>query len=136
MSLHNEDVDEENAEVSEFAERADSHSSHFTHVSGSRQSSKTTSPVVAQGSASRQSNKNKTPLAAAFDKSSALEMHLKWTQAFVACGISFNVMRNPIFQDALMCTARAGSKFSIPPYNKMRTEYLDKIKHTMEQSIS
>ena len=45
-------------------------------------------------------------------------------------------MRNPIFQDALMCPARAGSKFSIPPYNKMRTEYLDKIKHTMEKSIS
>ena len=44
-------------------------------------------------------------------------------------------MHNPIFQDALMCTARAGLKFSIPPYNKMQTEYLDKIKHTMQQSV-
>ena len=36
-------------------------------------------------------------IAAAFDKQSMLELHLKWTQAFMACGISFNVIQNPIF---------------------------------------
>ena len=89
--------------------------------------------------ASRQSSgvsKSSSPLHSAFDRSTTLELHLKWTQAFVACGISFNVIRNHVFQDALLCTAKAGSKFTIPPYNKMRTEYLDKVKHTMEQGIS
>ena len=27
-----------------------------------------------------------------FDKQSMLELHLKWTQAFISCGISFNVI--------------------------------------------
>ena len=93
------------------------------------------SPLM-KGSSSKQSSKNNNRLATAFDQTATLGLHLKWTQAFVACGISFNVMRNPIFQNALICTSRAGSKFTIPPYNKMRTEYLDKIKHTMEQSIA
>ena len=31
-------------------------------------------------------------IAAAFDKQSMLELHLKWTQAFMACGILFNVI--------------------------------------------
>ena len=29
----------------------------------------------------------------AFDKQWLLELHLKWTQAFIACGIPFNVMK-------------------------------------------
>ena len=65
-------------------------------------------------------------IAAVFDKQSMLELHLKWTQAFMACGISFNVIRNPIFQDALMSTAKKG--FVLPDYNKMRTEYVDQVK--------
>ena len=68
MSLHNENTDQEHVNISNFGELARSHSSHFTHVSGSSQSSK-----------------NNCPLAAAFDKSNALELHLKWTQAFFAC---------------------------------------------------
>lgn len=83
--------------------------------------------------ASRQSSKTSSSLHSAFDKSTTLEIYLKWTQAFIACGISFNVIQNPIFQDA---TARAWSKFIIPPYNKMIIEYLDKVKHTMEQGIA
>ena len=47
-------------------------------------------------------------IAAAFDKQFMLKLHLKWTQAFMACGILFNVIRNPIFQDALMITAKKG----------------------------
>ena len=70
------------------------------------------------------------PLQNAFDKKSMLESHLKWTQAFMACGISFNVIRNPIFQDALMSTAKKG--FVMPDYNKMRTEYVDKVKNSTE----
>ena len=69
-------------------------------------------------------------IAAAFDKQSMLELHLKWTQAFMACGISFNVIRNPIFQDALMSTAKKG--FVLLDYNKMRTEYVDKVKNSTE----
>ena len=65
-------------------------------------------------------------IAAAFDKQSMFELHLKWTQAFMACGISFNVIRNLIFQDALMSTTKKG--FVLPDYNKMRTEYVDKVK--------
>ena len=53
---------------------------------------------------SRQSSKTRDPLAFTFDRSATLELHLKWTQAFVACGISLNVIHNPIFQDALICT--------------------------------
>ena len=45
-------------------------------------------------------------------------------------------MHNSIFQDALISTSRAESKFTIPAYNKMRIEYLDKIKHTMEQNVA
>ena len=48
----------------------------------------------------------------------------------MSCGISFNVMRNLIFQDALMCTAKKG--FILPDYHKMRTEYVDKVKHSTE----
>ena len=33
----------------------------------------------------------------AFNKQWLLELHLKWTQDFIACGISFNVIRIPIF---------------------------------------
>ena len=85
---------------------------------------------------SRHSSKKSNPLARAIEKFASLELHPKLTQAFIAYGISFNVIRNPIFhQDALICTSRAGSKFTIPPYNKMRTEYLDKIKHSLEQNI-
>ena len=62
-----------------------------------------------------------------------LELHLKWTQAFIACGISFNVIRNPMFQDALLSTAKTG--FVLPDYNKMRTEYLEKVKSIVESSI-
>ena len=119
MPIHNENAAHQHVGVSKFGEQGESCSSHFTHVFGSKQCSK-----------------DNSLLAIAFDKSNTLELHLKWTQAFFACGISFNVMRNPIFQEALMCTAHAGSKFTIPPYNKMQIEYLDKIKHTMEQSIA
>lgn len=59
-----------------------------------------------------------------------LELHLKWTQAFIACGISFNTIHNPIFQDALMSTAKKG--FTLPDYNKMQIEYLQKVKCTTE----
>ena len=31
-------------------------------------------------------------IVAAFDKQSMLELHLKWTQAFMACGILFHVI--------------------------------------------
>ena len=55
-----------------------------------------------------------------------LELHLKWTQAFMACGILFNVLQNPIFQDALMSTTKKG--FVLPDYNKMHTKYVDKVK--------
>ena len=79
--------------------------------------------------ASSQRLNNKT-LHAAFDKQSLLELHLKWTQAFMACGIPFNVLRNPIFQDALMSTAKKG--FVLSFYNKMRTEYVDKVKASTE----
>ena len=66
----------------------------------------------------------------AFDKKSMLELHLKWTQAFMDCGISLNVIRNPIFQDALMSTTKKG--FVLPNYNKMRTEYVDKVKASID----
>ena len=79
--------------------------------------------------ASSQRLNNKT-LHAAFNKQSLLELHLEWTQAFMACGIPFNVLRNPIFQDALMSTAKKG--FVLPDYNKMRTEYVDKVKASTE----
>ena len=85
---------------------------------------------------SRQSSNTCDPLASIFDRCAALELHLKWTQAFVACEISFNVIRNPIFQDALICRSCAGSKFTIPPYNKMHTEYLDKIKHSLKKHFA
>ncbi|KAH7439693.1 hypothetical protein KP509_04G072700 [Ceratopteris richardii] len=42
----------------------------------------------------------------AFEKKDCLELHLKWIQAFLACGIPFNVICNPIFKDALMSTAQ------------------------------
>ena len=90
---------------------------------------------MAKDSSTRHSSKTHDPLASAFDRSASLELHLKWTQAFVACGISFNVMHNPIFQDALICTSCVGSKITIPPYNKMHIEYLDKVKHSLEQNI-
>ena len=44
-------------------------------------------------------------------------------------------MHNPIFQDTLICTSCASSKFTIIPYNKMRTNFLDKIKPSLEQNI-
>ena len=44
--------------------------------------------------------------------------------------IALNVMQNPIFQDALMCTAKKG--FILPDYNKIRTEYVDKVKQSTE----
>ena len=69
----------------------------------------------------------------AFKKKWLLELHLKWTQAFIACGIPFNVLRNPIFKDALMSTAKKG--FVMPDYNKMRTEYLDKVKASSEDIL-
>ena len=71
-------------------------------------------------------------IAVAFDKQSMLELHLKWTQAFMACGILFNVIQNPIFQDALMSTAKKG--FVLLDYNKMRTEYVDKVKSNSFQN--
>ncbi|KAH7366153.1 hypothetical protein KP509_18G065400 [Ceratopteris richardii] len=63
-------------------------------------------------------------------KQDCLELHLKWTQAFLACGIPFNVIHNHIFKDALMSTARKG--FTMPGYNKMRIEYVDKVKKSTE----
>ena len=70
LSLNDENVVEQRVHASKIDERTDSHSSPFTHVSGSRHSSK-----------------NYCPLASPFDKSATLELHLKWNQAFVACGI-------------------------------------------------
>lgn len=78
-------------------------------------------------------HKRSNTLHTAFDKQSMLELHLKWTQEFIACGISFNVIRNPVFQDALLSTAKTG--FVLPDYNKMRTEYLEKVKGSVEASI-
>ena len=84
-------------------------------------------------SVNRKFHKRSNTLHTSFDKQSMLELHLKWTQAFIACGISFNVIRNPMFQDALLSTAKTG--FVLPDYNKMRTEYLEKVKSSVESSI-
>ena len=86
--------------------------------------------ISGHGNASSSRVSKDNPLQNAFDKQSMLELHLKWTQAFMACGISFNVIQNPIFQDALMSTAKKG--FVMPDYNKMRTKYVDKVKNSTE----
>ena len=83
------------------------------------QSSHASPSLSGKANASTLRGSTKHPLQNAFDKQSMLELHLKWTRAFMACGISFNVIRNPIFKDALMSTAKKG--FLMPDYNKMRT---------------
>ncbi len=77
--------------------------------------------------ASSQRLNNKT-LHAAFDKQSLLELHLKWTQAFMACGIPFNFLRIQYFR--MHWHRKEG--FVLPDYNKMRTEYVDKVKVSTE----
>lgn len=41
--------------------------------------------------------KEQISLAVAFDKQSMLELHLKWNQAFMVCGIPFNVKGSIIY---------------------------------------
>ena len=102
---------------------------HLVGATGSTHASPSTS-VFPNGSTGVSASGGAQTLHHAFDKQWLLELHLKWTQAFVACGIPFNVLRNPIFKDALMSTAKKG--FVMPDYNEMRTEYVGKVKDSCE----
>lgn len=69
----------------------------------------------------------------AFKRQKLFEDHMKWEEAFVKNAIPFNVIRDETFREALLSCARPG--FTLPEYNKMRCEYLSKLKNTVTNVV-